>query len=139
MPEEYLADRLTRERKYYEEVFRESAALQRRLRHVFNNPNIDWAESLHAAISQRQFGPSRSRFWMWAWRLHGGVAQTRRVDVTGIDLSESAIAVARTRALAHASFLTCDAHCLPWSEPIFDVVVGRAILHHLDIDLASKN
>lgn len=139
MPNDNLIDRVMRERAYYEKVFRESAALQRRLRHVFDNPNIDWAESLHrsniiAAVRGRHVldygcGTGEST----AELLNFGAAR-----VTGVDLSDSAIDTARRRSLNNASFLACDAHCLPWVGPTFDVVVGRAILHHLDTDLASK-
>lgn len=139
MRDDDLVDRVTRERSYYEEVFRESAALQRRLRHVFDNPNIEWAESLHrdkviAAVRGRHVldygcGPGDSTEQL----LRFGASK-----VTGIDLSESAINTARRKSLPNATFLACDAHCLPWKEPVFDVVVGRAILHHLDIGLASR-
>lgn len=61
-------------------------------------------------------------------------------QVTGIDISEIAIEQARERArreqLASINFQTMNAEALEFSDHTFDVVCGRAILHHLDLDKA---
>jgi len=57
--------------------------------------------------------------------------------VIGIDISEVAIAQARQRAAAagvtNTEFHVMDAEALTFPEATFDLVVGRAILHHLDL------
>ena len=61
--------------------------------------------------------------------------------VTGFDLSEAEVEAARVRAEArgfgsHATFLVADAHRTGFPDASFDLVVGRSILHHLDVDAA---
>lgn len=60
--------------------------------------------------------------------------------VTGIDLSEVAIALARRNAPAErrgaASFAVMDAEHMEFPDESFDIVSGGAILHHLALDRA---
>ena len=62
--------------------------------------------------------------------------------VTGIDVSTAYVAAARTacREAGHEAsrfeFLVMDAHALEFRDREFDLVIGRGILHHLDLDLA---
>jgi SAM-dependent methyltransferase len=61
--------------------------------------------------------------------------------VTGIDISEVLIDQARRRAAGagfadRARFLVGDAHATDFADGEFDLVVGIAILHHLDLDRA---
>lgn len=57
--------------------------------------------------------------------------------VIGVDISEVAIARARQRAAAvgatNTEFHVMDAEALTFPDATFDLVVGRAILHHLDL------
>ncbi len=57
--------------------------------------------------------------------------------VYGIDIADKAIECAKA-SLAHepAEFLVADAHFLPFDPASFDLVVGRGILHHLDLKIA---
>jgi len=57
--------------------------------------------------------------------------------VCGIDISEEAIGRARSRISAHqVEFMVADAHHLPFDSDSFDLIVGRAILHHLELGRA---
>ncbi|HVS32437.1 MAG TPA: class I SAM-dependent methyltransferase [Thermoanaerobaculia bacterium] len=62
----------------------------------------------------------------------------RGATVTGIDISDVAVAQARRRAAAHAperlKFVTADAENLEFPDASFDLVCGSGILHHLDLD-----
>jgi SAM-dependent methyltransferase len=60
--------------------------------------------------------------------------------VTGIDISEVAVASARERAAANPllHFLVADAEGLPFSAATFDLVCGTSILHHLRTDIAVR-
>ena len=62
--------------------------------------------------------------------------------VTAIDLSDEAIAVARglaDEAGFHAEFACMNAEELRFPDDSFDLIVGRAILHHLDLDKAYSS
>jgi SAM-dependent methyltransferase len=63
------------------------------------------------------------------------------VDIRGFDISETEIAGAQANAVAggyadRVEFRTADAHQMPYDEGAFDLIIGNAILHHLDLDLA---
>lgn len=64
--------------------------------------------------------------------------------VTAIDISDEAVAAARDIAaergfLGSASFACMNAEDLTFPDNSFDLVVGRAILHHLDLDRAYRS
>lgn len=64
----------------------------------------------------------------------------RGAFVTGIDISEVAIAQGRARASAHnldVRFEVMDAEQLTFAAQSFDLICGRAILHHLDVKKAA--
>lgn len=133
------APRLANESKYFEDIFQNNARLQQRFSHVFNCPNSVWAEFQHRQsigthIGDKtvlDYGCADGNFSVWLLQ-HGAEA------VAGIDLSFSAVSLARRRAPASATFAVGDAHRLPWPDGTFDVVVGRAILHHLDLPIAAR-
>ncbi|MBI3515458.1 MAG: class I SAM-dependent methyltransferase [Proteobacteria bacterium] len=58
----------------------------------------------------------------------------------GIDIADGAIAVARQKAahrgLRNATFRHMNAEAMSFPRASFDVVFGRGILHHLDLDKA---
>ena len=61
--------------------------------------------------------------------------------VTGIDLSDVAVANARARAAevgADATFEAMDAEATTFPDQSFDIVCGGAILHHLDTERAYR-
>jgi SAM-dependent methyltransferase len=59
-------------------------------------------------------------------------------EVIGIDISEKAIekanADAQRRGYANARYLAMNAEEMEFADKSFDVVFGRGILHHLDLD-----
>lgn len=58
-------------------------------------------------------------------------------SVCGIDLSETAIGRARSSIPSpRATFMVADAHRLPFDDGAFNLIVGRAILHHLELKRA---
>ena len=63
----------------------------------------------------------------------------RGVAITGIDISQSGVDYARTiaaQAGLDTAFEVMDAESLTFASDTFDAVVGKGILHHLDLDLA---
>jgi SAM-dependent methyltransferase len=68
--------------------------------------------------------------------LRRGAASLR-----GFDISEAEISRARANAVAggyaeRVEFQTADAHHTPYADSSVDLIVGNAILHHLDLDPA---
>lgn len=62
-------------------------------------------------------------------------------NVIGVDISPDLISVGEKRMAQHgltADFRVGSAHDLPLDANSVDVVFGMAILHHLDLELASK-
>lgn len=67
----------------------------------------------------------------------------RGAHVWGVDISEDLIRLARRRLEVNgrgrsAEFVVASAHDLPFPDNSIDVVFGIAILHHLDLQLVSK-
>lgn len=66
----------------------------------------------------------------------------RGAHVWGIDISEDLLRLAQRRLeVSHrggATFIAGSAHDMPFPDASIDVVFGIAILHHLDLDLVSK-
>src|SRR3954468_19789515 len=67
----------------------------------------------------------------------------RGAHVWGIDISEDLLRLARRRLAVNgraggATFIGGSAHDMPFPDDSIDVVFGIAILHHLDLDLVSR-
>lgn len=64
-------------------------------------------------------------------------------SVAGFDISEAEIRRAQAAAVKggyadRVDFRTADAHRTPYPDRSFDLIVGIAILHHLELDVALK-
>ena len=71
------------------------------------------------------------------------LAEAGAKSVTGIDLSVAEIDDARQRAADHGvadriTFIVGDAHHSPFPDASFDLIVGAAILHHLDLETSLR-
>ena len=66
----------------------------------------------------------------------------RGASVTGIDISDVAVAHARRRAAGYPphklTFVKADAEALDFGEGSFDLVCGSGILHHLDLERSLR-
>ena len=66
----------------------------------------------------------------------------RGAHVWGIDISEDLLRLAQRRLKVSgregATFIAGSAHDMPFPDASIDVVFGMAILHHLDLDLVSR-
>src|SRR5687767_4658027 len=67
----------------------------------------------------------------------------RGANVIAFDLSAELLELARKRVEANGcrgvEFLLASAHSLPLKDESVDVVFGMAILHHLDLEIATEN
>src|SRR4051812_29418767 len=67
----------------------------------------------------------------------------RGARVIGVDISEALIRLARRRLEVNgladrAQFIGGSAHDVPIKDAVVDVVLGIAVLHHLNVDAASR-
>jgi SAM-dependent methyltransferase len=67
----------------------------------------------------------------------------RGAHVVGVDISADLLRQAQTRFAVNAApedprFVASSAHALPFPDDSFDLVVGIAILHHLDLPLVRN-
>jgi ubiquinone/menaquinone biosynthesis C-methylase UbiE len=140
-PTHRLAQRVAREQHSYDEdsVLEESVKLHDRFQHVFRCPNTRFCERFmqdridHHVPNSTVLDYGCGTGWSLV-RLLG----LRPKKVVGIDISEKAIEQAIKRAGDDAEFRVMDAHKLDFPDNTFDLVVGRAILHHLDFQIAMQ-
>jgi SAM-dependent methyltransferase len=136
-----LSSRVTNEKAAYNDgdVYARSAQLQRRFSHVFLCPNAVFTDRLFdstlADVAQGRFVLDYGCFNGWSIPALASCAPRR---ILGIDISENAIAEAKLNHGTVADFGVMDCHRLALAEESLDVVVGRAILHHLDFDTAIR-
>ena len=67
----------------------------------------------------------------------------RGAHVWGVDISEDLLRIARRRMVVAgrpdgATFIAASAHDMPFPDESIDIVFGMAILHHLDLELVSR-
>jgi len=138
---EGLAQRVAREKAAYDggSVHKESSALQARFFHVFSCPNsLRGEQYLDQMVAH--YGKDKD---ILDYGCYNGwmTPRYRKLGpntITGLDISETAIANAKAVHGDQAKFYAGDAHAMPFPDKSFDLVVGRAILHHLDLELALK-
>ncbi|RWO10279.1 MAG: class I SAM-dependent methyltransferase [Mesorhizobium sp.] len=72
------------------------------------------------------------------WSLHSLHLPDHCRSLTGIDISDVAVNKAKGRASAlgstNATFLAMNAEAMSFEDNKFDLVYGRGIIHHLDLD-----
>lgn len=130
--------RVSREASYHESVYEESARLLTRFGHVFSCPNAVHAERVHwEAIQSAVAGKTVLDYGCAEGDFTEQLLACAPEAVYGLDLGEKAIERAQMKNLRGATFVVGDAHRLPWPDQHFDVIVGRAILHHLNLGIAG--
>ncbi len=86
---------------------------------------------LHAACVKKNILEIGCSVGRNAERLNSVVAH-----YTGIDISDAAIELARSKAIPNSTFMHTDGHQLPFAAATFDCVVTDSLLHHLDLSEA---
>jgi len=136
-----LSSRVTNERvsSNDSDVYANAAKLHRRFSHVFECPNAVFADRLFkstlADIARDQFVLEYGCFNGWSIPE---LAQCAPRGILGIDISDRAIGEAKLNYGSIADFGVMDCHGLALADESVDVVVGRAILHHLEFDTAIR-
>jgi SAM-dependent methyltransferase len=126
-----------REKEFHEEESRSFARVRRWIARAIgafdrSNEIFSFAEVKDALVLDYGCG---------AGRVSKRLVTLGAKRVVGFDLSESRAGRARAAVgeldgQTEASFAVADGHKLPFDDGAFDVVIGTAVLHHLDLDVA---
>jgi SAM-dependent methyltransferase len=134
-----IVERVKREKDSYDsgDVWRASDELHTRFHHVFKCPNTLRAERYYiATIEKYAAGKDLLDYGCYTGSMVQQYAGFGTRSITGIDISEAGIQQAIKDYGHLAKFYVGDAHKMPFPDNSFDVIVGRAILHHLDFETA---
>ena len=136
-----MADRVSNEKLAYDQgdVYANSARLQGRFWHVFKSPNTQKAESyFDEVVRNSTSGSTVLDYGCYTGALTPKLLSYRAKKIIGIDISEKGIGEAKRQYGDKADFHVMDAHNLQFDDETFDLIVGRAILHHLEFDVALR-
>jgi SAM-dependent methyltransferase len=136
-----LSERAEREQAAYDDgyVFEASAKLHARFDHVFLGPNSTAAEAYFAdRIARWTVSADVLDYGCYTGELEDTLARFDPRSIAGIDISRNAIDEARCKRACLADYQVMDATAMTFSDESFDLVVGRAILHHLDFESALR-
>lgn len=132
--------RITREKNSYDEgnVWDESHKIHLRFHHLFSCPNTLYGESFfESKLAELCKGQKVLDYGCSDGGLAAKCRSLGAARIVGIDISEKGISKARAAFGGIGEFHVCDAHEISIiGEGEMDVVVGRAILHHLDFETA---
>ncbi|WP_295455554.1 class I SAM-dependent methyltransferase [uncultured Thiodictyon sp.] len=141
-----LHDRVERERQAHEvdDVLAHSQALKDRFSHVVKTPGYLEMEARQVALIEQMrdarvldYGCGRGQ--MSLQYLKAGARQVKGIDISATYVAEAA---ARCKEACYPPERFCfevmDAHALTYADDSFDWVIGRGILHHLDLGTAME-
>jgi SAM-dependent methyltransferase len=135
-------DRTRREKQSYDEgsVFVESARLHARFEHVFTGANSRAAEHHFADIVRQQAAKGRVLSYgsVRGDLLMPAVLDAKPQRLLVVDISMREIEAVRQEFGNRAEYSVMDGHALAVPEESFDLVVGRAIIHHLEYETAIR-
>lgn len=124
---------------YEGKVAEESLRLHTRFHHVFWCPNtIRMHRHCDSLLATACNGRSVLSVGCWSGDELQELVRYSPARVVGIDISETAICEARAKWGTKAQFHAMDVHRMSFADDSFDVVFGRAILHHLDLETALR-
>jgi ubiquinone/menaquinone biosynthesis C-methylase UbiE len=134
-----LEQRLKLERKYHESEDRARSASSL-IKGVYDSGVFDEAETYHLDA----LGDIRDAHVL-DYGCGGGWSsarlRARGARVTGFDISETRLAEAKGHLLhsndgSQMNLVLCAAEALPFADAAFDAVLGKQVLHHLQLDVA---
>ena len=134
---EEVSERACREQAAYDSsrVHEHSARLQSRFAHIFSGPNSLAAESFFAGrLTAWAPGADVLDYGCYTGELEEVLLPLSPRSVVGIDISSKAIGDARRKRRPQCEYHVMDASRTTFPDSSFDLVVGRAILHHLDFE-----
>lgn len=136
-----MIDRVSNEKLAYDQgdVYANSARLQGRFWHVFKSPNTQKAETYFDEVIRKNTpGSTVLDYGCYTGALTPKLLSYKAKKIIGIDISEKGIGEAKRQYGDKAEFHVMDAHKMLFDRESFDLIVGRAILHHLDFEVAVR-
>ena len=133
--------RVQREKTAYNEgdVWEHSHKLQTKFAHVFSCPNTMFGEDYFRwTMGRAATDGVLLDYGCYDGQLCETLLKHNPKRIIGIDISERAIEEARKKYGEFGDYRTMDAHRLEFKDNYFDLVVGRAILHHLEFETAIR-
>ena len=144
MADSSLEQRVMRERLAHDEddVLERSEQLKARFSHVQQTLAHRRADTIQAALIEEMKGGQVldygcGRGWTSLIYLAAGAAKVFGIDISSAYVREAALACAAAGfASDRFEFRAMDAHALQFPDAAFDFVIGRGILHHLELAVA---
>lgn len=134
-----LGTRVFREKQAYDcgRVLENSARMHKRFRHVFSCPNTLRGETYFSSVLKKSCANSSVLdFGCYNGHLSRKMLEFKPTKIAGIDISEKGVREGRACSPNSILFMVMDCQKLGFPDDTFDFVVGRAILHHLDLNSA---
>ena len=135
-----LQGRIDRERASWntDDLVVAQHAFKTRIMGAFRNPHIRKTEAeFDLVLQQRCVGAAVLDYGCFDGRETERFLRFGASFVHGLDISPMAIERAKATIVdPRIQFHEGDAHALPFEDSSFDLIVGRAILHHLDLTIA---
>lgn len=139
-----LQNRVRREQAAHDvdDVLARSYALKNRFSHVQQTPGWLEMEARQATLIQRMNGADVLDYGCGRGEMSERYLDAGARHVHGIDISQAYVKDAGERCIAAGqsaerfTFQVMDAHALTFPSDSFDWVIGRGILHHLDLPIA---
>lgn len=139
-----LQNRVQREQAAHEidDVLARSYALKNRFSHIQQTPGWIEMESRQAALIRQMKGANVLDYGCGRGEMSVHYLDADAHHVDGIDISKAYIKQARACCSDAGfpkdrfTFQVMDAHALTFPDDSFDWVIGRGILHHLDLSIA---
>lgn len=134
-----MDDRVRAEQLAYDSgsVEKNWGAMRRRFSHVFDCPNALWADEYrNQVIAAHTAGATVLELGCLYGRTMEKLHPLGPQKLIGIDISTRGIEVAKRERGDIAEFHVMDAHSLEFPDESVDLVIGNAILHHLDFQRA---
>jgi ubiquinone/menaquinone biosynthesis C-methylase UbiE len=141
---EQVSERVNREREAHDEhdVLGENIRVKQRFPHVTTSPTMMRMEKDILACSEKLSGLRILDLGCGHGEQSLRFLQNGAAFVSGIDISMNYIDSARELITEagfseqHCHFCVMDAHKMDFNDHSFDMVIGRGILHHLDLEVS---
>lgn len=134
-----MEDRVLREKQAWNEGFNRS-----KFEAIWAHADAYWADEVDRIIATTfqpyqggRFLEIGSATWhSWIHRLGVDIGHLDCINISEIEIENGRLAPNETNI--RPQFHVMDAHQLDFADNSFDVVFGKAILHHLDYEIALK-
>jgi ubiquinone/menaquinone biosynthesis C-methylase UbiE len=134
-----IDERVKREKEAYNEndVVTHNVKLREIFNHVFTCPNTIYLEDFYwKEIEENAKNSVVLDYGCYTGDITKNLLKFSPKKVYGIDISDYAIDLAKKNHGNFITFSVCDAHHTDFNSNFFDLIIGNAIIHHLDYNTA---